>query len=91
VALGRQKAALEEQELSLKEEKARLETAIEQESAQLRQARAAHAQLDKELRDMESLETEENQGYVHMVGSADRMTVMGSKSVSSNCCLFCAG
>jgi hypothetical protein len=66
VALGRQKAVLEEQELRLKNEKARLETAIEQEAAQLRQACAAHGQVDKELRDMESLETEENQGYVHV-------------------------
>lgn len=64
VALGRQKAALEEQELRLKKERARLETAIEQESSQLRQACTARAQVDKVLKDMESLETEENQGYV---------------------------
>lgn len=63
MALGRQKAALEEQELSLKKEKARLETAIEQESLQLRQVCAAREQVDKVLKDMESLETEENQGY----------------------------
>jgi hypothetical protein len=63
VALGRQKAALEEQELRLKKEKARLETAIEQESLQLRQVCAAREQVDKVLKDMESLETEENQGY----------------------------
>lgn len=63
MALGKQKAALEEQELRLKKEKACLETAIEQESLQLRQVCAVREQVDKELKDMESLETEENQGY----------------------------
>lgn len=64
VALGRQKAALEEQELRLKKEKARLKTAIEQESLELRQVCAAREQVDKVLKDMESLETEENQGIL---------------------------
>jgi hypothetical protein len=64
VALERQKAALEEREVKLKKEKTRLETAIEQESLQLQQACMARKQMDKVLKDTESLETEENQGYV---------------------------
>ncbi|PNF38272.1 Coiled-coil domain-containing protein 93 [Cryptotermes secundus] len=63
-ALGKQKAALTEQELRLKKERACLETAIEQESLQLRQVCAVREQVDKELKDMESLETEENQGIL---------------------------
>lgn len=63
VALGRQKVVLEEQEERLKKEKGRLEVAIERESLQLQQVCAARRQVDKVLKDMESLETEENQGY----------------------------
>jgi hypothetical protein len=91
VALGRQKTVLEEQELRLKKEKVRLEAAIEQESVQLRSTCAARGQVDKELEDMESLETEENHGYVRVVGSPDRMTVMGSKSLGTSFFLFCVG
>jgi hypothetical protein len=64
VALGRQKAALEERVVKLQKQKAHFEAAVEQESLQLRHVRVAHERVDKVLKDMASLETEENQGYV---------------------------
>jgi hypothetical protein len=64
VALGRQKAALQERMLKLQQQKAHLETAVEQESQQLQQVCVAREQVDRVLKDMESLETEENQGYM---------------------------
>ncbi|XP_069701680.1 coiled-coil domain-containing protein 93 isoform X2 [Periplaneta americana] len=64
VALEKQKAALEERELKLQKEKERLEAAIQQESAQLHQVRAAHNQVDQVLKELEALETDENQGIL---------------------------
>jgi pantothenate synthetase len=64
VTLERQTAALIERELKLKKEKEHLMTAIEQESLHLQRAREAHEKVDKALKDMESLETEENKGCV---------------------------
>jgi hypothetical protein len=64
VTLERQKAALIQRELKLKKEKVHLETAVEQASLQLQQAREANDKVDKALKDMESLETEENKGCV---------------------------
>ena len=62
MTLEKQKAALEERESKLKKEKERLEVAIDKESKELQQIQQAHQQVDKVLGDMESLETEENQG-----------------------------
>lgn len=45
-------------------EKTRLETAVEEESLLLQQAQEAHEKVDKALKYMESLETEENKGCV---------------------------
>jgi hypothetical protein len=64
VALGRQKAALEERVVKLQEQKAHFEAAVEQESLQLPQVCVAHERVDKVLKDMASLETEENQGVL---------------------------
>lgn len=64
VALGRQKAALEERVVKLQKQKAHLEAAVEQGSLQLQQVCVARERVDKVLKDMASLETEENQGYV---------------------------
>jgi hypothetical protein len=67
VTLEKQKAALLERDSKLKKEKARLETAVEQQTLLLQQAHVAHDKVDKELKDMEILETEENKGCVMLL------------------------
>jgi hypothetical protein len=67
VALGKQKAAVEERVTKLQKHKAHLEAAFEQESLQLQQVHVARELVDKVLKDMASLETEENQGYMQFL------------------------
>lgn len=74
VALGKQKAALEERVVKLQKQKAHLETAVEQESLQLQQVHVACELVDKVLKDMASLETEENQGYMQFLFSVYQPT-----------------
>jgi hypothetical protein len=69
VALGKQKAALEERVVKLQKQKAHLETAVEQESLQLQKVHVSRDLLDKLLKDMASFETEENQGYMQFLFS----------------------
>ncbi|PSN52794.1 Coiled-coil domain-containing protein 93 [Blattella germanica] len=64
VTLEKQKAALEERESKLMKEKERLEIGIKEQSAQLQQTQRAHEEIDKVLKEMEALETEENQGIL---------------------------
>lgn len=69
MALGKQKVAVEERVVKLQKQKAHLEAAVEQESLQLQQVHVARELVDKVLNDMASLETEENQGYMHFLFS----------------------
>jgi hypothetical protein len=74
VALGKQKAAQEERVVKLQKQKAHLESAVEQESLQLQQVHVAREIVDKVLKDMASLETEENQGYMQFLFSVYQAT-----------------
>ena len=74
VALGKQKAAVEERVVKLQKQKAHLEATVEQESLQLQQVHVAHELVDKVLKDMASLETEENQGYMEFLFSVNQPT-----------------
>jgi hypothetical protein len=67
VALGKQKAAVEERVVKLQKQKAHLEAAVEQESLQLQQVNVARELVDNVLKDMASLETEEDQGYMQFL------------------------
>ncbi|KAJ9598441.1 hypothetical protein L9F63_010885, partial [Diploptera punctata] len=64
MTLEKQKAALEERESKLQKEKERLELSIEKETKELQQIQEGHQHVDKVLGDMETLETEENQGIL---------------------------
>ncbi|XP_021932828.1 coiled-coil domain-containing protein 93 [Zootermopsis nevadensis] len=69
VTIEKQKAVLGVKELKLMKEKTRLETAVEEESLLLQQAQEAHEKVDKALKYMESLETEENKGILQKLQS----------------------
>jgi hypothetical protein len=72
--MGKQKAAVEERVVKLQKQKAHLDAAVEQESLQLQQVHMACEQVDKVLKDMASLETEENQGYMQFLFSVYQST-----------------
>jgi len=74
VALGKQKVALEERVVKLQRQKAHLEAVVEQESLQLQQVHVARELVDKVFKDMASLETEENQGYMQFLFSVYQPT-----------------